>query len=98
MAAVEVTAPMAPVVVNGLRFKGKPEAEVVPGRRDSSQGTEEDTPGTSQTKNRSRVPGPALQELLEIPLKAPTANPMFVKEGMTTSLAHPLLKIPMFHC
>lgn len=30
MAAVEVTAPMAPVVVNGFRFKGKPEAEVVP--------------------------------------------------------------------
>lgn len=30
MAAVEVTAPMAPVVVNGFRFKAKPEAEVVP--------------------------------------------------------------------
>lgn len=30
VAAVEVTAPMAPVVVNGFRFKGKPEAEVVP--------------------------------------------------------------------
>lgn len=30
MAAVEVAAPMAPVVVNGFRFKGKPEAEVVP--------------------------------------------------------------------
>lgn len=29
MAAVEVTAPIAPVVVNGLRFKAKPEAEVV---------------------------------------------------------------------
>lgn len=30
MVAVEVPAPMAPVVVNGLRFKAKPEAEVVP--------------------------------------------------------------------
>lgn len=30
MAAVEVTAPVAPVVVNGLRFKAKPEAVVVP--------------------------------------------------------------------
>lgn len=43
MAAVEVPAPMAPVVVNGLRFKAKPEAEVVPERRGSSQATEEDT-------------------------------------------------------
>lgn len=43
MAAVEVTAPMAPVVVNGLRFKAKPEAEVVPERRDATQATEEDT-------------------------------------------------------
>lgn len=30
VAAVEVTAPMAPVVVKGFRFKAKPEAEVVP--------------------------------------------------------------------
>lgn len=43
MAAVEVTAPMAPVVVNGLRFKAKPEAEVVPEGRDASQAAEEDT-------------------------------------------------------
>lgn len=55
MAAVEVTAPMAPVVVNGFRFKAKPEAEVVPAGGDSSQATEEDTPGSSQTENRSSV-------------------------------------------
>lgn len=60
MAAEEVTAPMAPVVVNGFRFKGKPEAEVVPGGRDSSQATEEDMSGTSQTENRSRVHCPGL--------------------------------------
>lgn len=30
MAAAEVTAPMVPVVVNGLRFRAKPEAVVVP--------------------------------------------------------------------
>lgn len=47
MAAVEVPAPMAPVVVNGLRFKAKPEAEVVPETRDSTQATEEDTSATS---------------------------------------------------
>lgn len=43
MAAVEVTAPIAPVVVNGLRFKAKPEAEVVPEGRDAGHTTEEDT-------------------------------------------------------
>lgn len=42
MAAVEVTAPIAPVVLNGLRFKAKPE-EVVPEGRDASHTTEEDT-------------------------------------------------------
>lgn len=41
IAVVEVTAPIAPVVVNGLRFKAKLEAEV-PERRDSGQ-TIEDT-------------------------------------------------------
>lgn len=40
IAVVEVTAPMAPVVVNGLRFKAKLEAEV-PERRDSGQTTED---------------------------------------------------------
>lgn len=35
--AVEVTAPMVPVVVNGLRFKAKPRlgAEVVPGKQET---------------------------------------------------------------
>lgn len=46
MAAVEVPAPMAPVVVNGLIFKAKPEAEVVPERRHSSQATEEEPSAT----------------------------------------------------
>ena len=55
MAAVEVPAPMAPVVVNGLRFKAKPEAEVVPERRDASQATEEDTSAAEQMKNRSNI-------------------------------------------
>lgn len=63
VAAVEVTAPMAPVVVNGFRFKGKPEAEVVPAGRDSSAATQEDTAGTSQPENRSRLQCPWLQEL-----------------------------------
>lgn len=60
MAAVEVTAPMAPVVVNGFRFKGKPEAEVVPTGGDSGQAREEHTPGASETENRSRVQCPWL--------------------------------------
>lgn len=47
---------MAPVVVNGFRFKGKPEAEVVPAGRDSSQAAEGDTAGTPQTQSSSRVP------------------------------------------
>lgn len=42
MAAVEVAAPMVPVVVNGLRFKAKPEAAVVPEGRNASQTTEEE--------------------------------------------------------
>lgn len=48
MAAVEVTAPVAPVVVNGLRFKAKPEAVVVPERRDSNQAREENTSAIKQ--------------------------------------------------
>lgn len=41
IAAVEVTAPIVPVVVNGLRFNAKLEAEV-PERRNSDPTTEED--------------------------------------------------------
>jgi len=55
MAAVEVPAPVAPVVVNGLRFKAKPEAEVLPERRDSRQATEEHTSAIQQIQNRSSI-------------------------------------------
>lgn len=79
VAAVEVTAPRAPLVLRGFRFKGKPEAEVVPAGGDSGPATREDTPGTSQTESSSRLPCPRLQELQQIPLKGPAANPSSAK-------------------